>query len=57
MKNFETVISFHPTFKTLGDQPTLKDMVFDYYCKTLHDDAKANEATKKYLDEVYQVAK
>lgn len=53
--DFEQLISFHPSFKSLGDQPTIRDVVFDYYCKALHDCDKANAETKRYLNEVHEV--
>lgn len=55
-QDYEQLISFHPSFKKLGDQPTIRDLVFDHFCNIYtqqHD--KANEETKKYLDELFQV--
>ena len=33
----------------IGNQPTLRDMIFDYYCGQLADVEKANEQTNLYI--------
>lgn len=50
--NFERLLSFRPKLngQLAFEQPTLRDMAFDYYCKKYGDTERANEATKEYLD-------
>ena len=55
MKNFEQIISFHPTFKQLGDQPTIRDIIYSFYGRLYGNEEDARTATKRYLDEVNQV--
>lgn len=55
---FEQMISYHPDVSiprdgTYIDQPTLRDMIFDYYCGVFKNDAdRANKMTKAYLDDI-----
>lgn len=37
------------------EQPTLRDMIFDYYCGVFKDCDKANAATKEYTDELARI--
>jgi hypothetical protein len=50
---FERLLSYH--LELWGHEaPTLRDMVFDYYCGQFKDLDKANAATKLYTDEIYK---
>lgn len=59
---FERMLSFRPVVQithgpiTLAgyEQPTVRDMAFDYYCKMLQDTDRANAATKQWTDALYQ---
>lgn len=54
---FERLLSYRPEINAKGgciEQPTLRDMVFDYYCKLVTNGDEANALTKEYLDEVHR---
>ena len=53
---FERMLSVRPklTHQLEFEQPTLRDMAFDYYCKKYQDAYRANAATKEYLDAIYK---
>lgn len=53
---FERLISYRPVldFQTRFEEPTLRDMVFDYYVGMYKNSETANDKTKEYLDNVYK---
>ena len=53
---FEQMISFRPKLEDgliAEPEPTLRDMVFDYYCGKLNDIDKATVATEQYIGVIY----
>lgn len=54
--SFERLLSYRPQLDgpLAFEQPTLRDMAFDFYCKKYKDNDRANEATKEYLDAIWK---
>lgn len=50
---FERMLSYRQRIG-LKDQPTLRDMVFDYYCGELKDTELANDKTKLYIAQLWE---
>jgi hypothetical protein len=50
---FEQLLSFRPKIAS-EEQPTIRDMAFDYFCKKHLDTERANEATKLWTGTLYK---